>query len=145
MAWKKLVRKSTHSLTEIESILKDIVLTNLDTPKKPKKNNKVVAGEALKVVIGGENIYALSDRYKTFFSKGCSCCVCGAKGDHWVLLKNEGDNQYHLNLYAKTSDGTIVLMTKDHIIPKSKGGKSHLSNYQPMCEECNKKKGANHE
>ena len=30
----------------------------------------------------------------------------------------------------------------DHIIPKSKGGKDHIDNYQLMCEECNSKKGA---
>lgn len=32
-------------------------------------------------------------------------------------------------------------MTKDHIIPKSKGGIDDLSNYQTMCERCNKEKG----
>lgn len=36
-----------------------------------------------------------------------------------------------------------VLMTKDHIIPKSKGGKNNLSNYQPMCCICNKQKDNN--
>ena len=31
-------------------------------------------------------------------------------------------------------------MTKDHIIPKSKGGPDCIENFQTMCEECNKKK-----
>ena len=31
-------------------------------------------------------------------------------------------------------------MTKDHIIPKSKGGKNELSNYQTMCTYCNNEK-----
>ena len=47
---------------------------------------------------------------------------------------------YHFNLYAINDSGDEVLMTKDHIIPKSKGGKNHLSNYQPMCCYCNCKK-----
>jgi 5-methylcytosine-specific restriction endonuclease McrA len=32
-------------------------------------------------------------------------------------------------------------MTKDHIVPKSKGGKDMLSNTQTMCVICNTKKG----
>ena len=39
-------------------------------------------------------------------------------------------------------NGDEVLMTKDHIVPKSKGGKKHVSNNQPMCKMCNEKKGA---
>ena len=31
-------------------------------------------------------------------------------------------------------------MTKDHIVPKSKGGPDCIENFQTMCEECNKKK-----
>ena len=37
-----------------------------------------------------------------------------------------------------SEDGTM--MTKDHIIPKSKGGPDCIDNFQTMCEECNKKK-----
>jgi 5-methylcytosine-specific restriction endonuclease McrA len=49
-------------------------------------------------------------------------------------------NAYHFNLYAIDDNGDEILMTKDHIIPKSKGGRNHLSNYQPMCCVCNQKK-----
>ena len=38
-------------------------------------------------------------------------------------------------------NGQEVLITKDHIIPKSKGGKDKLDNYQTMCVRCNKRKG----
>ena len=34
-------------------------------------------------------------------------------------------------------------MTKDHILPKSKGGKDEIDNYQTMCIRCNKAKGNN--
>jgi hypothetical protein len=48
------------------------------------------------------------------------------------------DSRRHFNLYA--ADGT--LMTKDHIIPKSKGGIDKVHNMQTMCYPCNKAKGA---
>jgi hypothetical protein len=48
----------------------------------------------------------------------------------------------HLNLYAQTKNG-LILMTQDHIIPRSKGGsKKAQSNLQCMCTNCNQKKGS---
>lgn len=57
--------------------------------------------------------------------------------------KRPKDVSYHLNLYAVDENGKEILMTKDHIIPKSKGGKDHISNYQTMCVRCNMTKGNN--
>lgn len=37
-------------------------------------------------------------------------------------------------------NGKEVLMTKDHVIPKSKGGANDISNYQTMCKRCNEAK-----
>jgi 5-methylcytosine-specific restriction endonuclease McrA len=52
----------------------------------------------------------------------------------------DSPDKFHLNLYGIDSNGREVMLTKDHIIPRSKGGKNKLSNYQPMCIHCNKKK-----
>ena len=38
-------------------------------------------------------------------------------------------------------NGELILFTKDHRVPKSKGGKNNLSNYQTACERCNILKG----
>jgi 5-methylcytosine-specific restriction endonuclease McrA len=70
------------------------------------------------------------------FRKNRKCVHCGVVGTHFVLEQDFNHARPHLNLY--TDDG--ILMTKDHIIPKSKGGKNDLSNYQTMCERCNAKK-----
>ena len=51
------------------------------------------------------------------------------------------DKSYHLNLYAVDDNGDEILMTKDHIIPRSKGGIDDISNYQTMCRLCNEAKG----
>lgn len=54
-----------------------------------------------------------------------------------VLEKHVYENVPHFNLYALKSCGKRVLMTKDHILPQSKGGNNDNDNLQTMCSECN--------
>lgn len=90
------------------------------------------------MVVDGFNVRPLSLRYKTFYQKGIKCVCCGKEGTHFKLCGNENTNRRHFNLYA--DDGTLI--TKDHTIPKSRGGRDVVSNMQTMCEPCNKAKGA---
>lgn len=60
-------------------------------------------------------------------------------------MGKNGESQkcgYHFNLYAIDKDGNEVLMTKDHILAKARGGKDRISNYQTCCKVCNETKGA---
>lgn len=96
--------------------------------------------------VDGHFVRMWSLRYRTF-EKGASCVVCGRVGNYFRLEKhalhaNIENNSWHFNLYGINHDGTEVLMTKDHILPKSKGGKNHISNLQTMCTKCNGKKGS---
>ena len=88
----------------------------------------------------GDKIKPNSHRYQTFYYKGCTCVSCGLKASYFEKNKRSNDRNYHLNLYGVDENGNEVLFTKDHILPKSKGGENHITNYQPMCEICNKKK-----
>lgn len=87
-----------------------------------------------------------SPRLRTYL-KGVNCAQCGAKGSFFALEQaHRGKNQQpHLNLYAITAAGKEVMMTSDHILPKSLGGRGHLGNRQPMCIICNMAKGNNHQ
>ncbi len=69
------------------------------------------------------------------FKQNHKCVICGAEGAYFGLDKDYPYDQGspHFNLYTKDH----VLMTKDHIVPKSKGGANCLSNYQTMCTNCN--------
>lgn len=80
-----------------------------------------------------------SDRLRLFVEKGHRCVTCDVEGTFFAL-ESVGDERPHLNLYAVREDGRVVMMTKDHIVPKSKGGANAMHNYQPMCEDCNGKK-----
>ena len=96
-------------------------------------------GEPRKVDFDGDLINMDSQRYELFEAKGITCVSCGIEGKFFAKEKDRASYGYHFNLYA-VKDGEDVLMTKDHIIPKSKGGKNELSNYQPMCTYCNNEK-----
>jgi 5-methylcytosine-specific restriction endonuclease McrA len=122
-------RKSIHSIEEIRELTKDVLF------EQDKRNAKVD--------LDGDIIKGNSQRYQTFFTKGTKCVCCGIEGKYFAKERDRKSDVYHLNLYAIDENGEEVLMTKDHIIPRSKGGKDNISNYQTMCERCNEAKGNN--
>lgn len=123
-----LERKGTYSIDCIRDLTKELLFA------EPKTNPKIF--------LDGDLIKPNSQRYQTFFTKGCNCVVCGIKGSFFAKERIFGSNEvYHLNLYAIDTNGNEVLMTKDHIIPKSKGGRNTIDNYQTMCCKCNFEKG----
>lgn len=81
-----------------------------------------------------------SPRYYVFKAMK-NCVSCGIEGCVMRLEKHHNDKMPHFNLYAKNESGDLVLMTKDHVVPKNRGGDNHHSNYQTMCSVCNSLKG----
>lgn len=91
----------------------------------------------------GDKVYLVrmnSDRYHVFKANH-QCVSCGLSGTQMVLDMNPGDQSPHFNMYGE-EHGRLVLMTKDHILAKSKGGTDNLDNFQTMCATCNNLKGA---
>lgn len=78
-------------------------------------------------------------RARVFLEKGTSC-KCGLEGSFFALELWPKGAGLHLDLYAKDKSGQDVLMTIDHVFPKSKGGEDNIKNYEPMCKVCNEKK-----
>jgi len=79
-------------------------------------------------------------RLSTFKIHGVVCQLCGVAGTHFKLQRSKGqpkDCHHHFNLYANCG----TLMTQDHVIPRSKGGRNSLENSQTLCEKCNSTKG----
>lgn len=94
----------------------------------------------VRALFDGCSVKVTSERLNLFAQKGTVCVSCGAKG---VVFWYEdlGNGEPHLNLYAEGPNGELIMMTKDHIIPKAKGGENSMENYQPMCVKCNTRKG----
>ncbi len=91
--------------------------------------------------LDGHEVGLASFRLRNFLLHGPRCVGCGLKGTHfrkeWC---HPSDPRPHLNLYALGFKGLEVLMTVDHIVPKSRGGGNEQRNLQTMCASCNEKK-----
>lgn len=127
---RNMIRKERYSIEEVLSKAKPFMHLN-----KSKQETKAD--------FDGDSMKMASDRYKCFINSGIKCVCCGIRGRYFYKEKDRGQKRevYHFNLYALDSDGNEIMMTKDHIIPKSKGGKDKLDNYQTMCSNCNEAKG----
>lgn len=127
--YKGLRRKENLTIEEVYNAVKDVLF-------EPEDKKAMV-------IINGDKIKGNSQRFQTFFTKGLKCACCGIEGKYFGKEKDFNAARYHLNLYALDESGNEVLMTKDHIVPRSKGGASELYNYQTMCVKCNIAKGNN--
>lgn len=95
-------------------------------------------------IIDGVSVKITSQRYAVF-QKSTECCECGLVGSFLAVerdekMKPKPSKHFHINMYGVDTNGKEILMTKDHIKPKSKGGKSEIDNYQTMCTSCNLRK-----
>lgn len=97
-------------------------------------------GRKSKVDFDGDLVNVKSLRLNVFKEKGTKCVCCGLEGAFFAKEKAVENESYHFNLYAIDSKGEEVLMTKDHIVAKSKGGPDHIDNMQTMCTKCNVEK-----
>ncbi|MHA1948244.1 MAG: HNH endonuclease [Candidatus Thorarchaeota archaeon] len=100
------------------------------------------AGIRKEYVVRDTTHYVRMNSHRYFiFASSRNCSACGLKGTKMLLEQHPNDNYPHFNLYGE-ENGELILMTKDHVIPKSHGGKDRHSNYQTMCCTCNNLKGS---
>jgi hypothetical protein len=140
------MHKATANTARITKSTAEVVKEAAGTERlaefRPEEVLPFIGKETKHVFEVGDKKYPVtmsSQRYYTF-RDSLNCAACGIEGTKFVLEKTSGASQAHLNLYA-VEDGRLVLMTKDHVKPKSKGGENHHSNYQTMCLTCNGIKG----
>lgn len=101
----------------------------------------LMRGAEERPTLDDEPVGVTSLRLQTFLTKGVQCVACGIKGSHFRKERSHpSDPRPHLNLYARVPNGVEMLMTSDHIHPKSRGGSDSLENRQTMCLRCNSQK-----
>lgn len=108
----------------------------VEAMRKGEKTFPVINKEGILVNAGISSLRMLT------YTKGTCCVNCEKEAHFFILEKMRNDHSSgHLNLYHSRSDGSLVMMTSDHIIAKSRGGSNvHLENRQPMCCYCNFRK-----
>ena len=125
----------------IDEVLPFVMFEKDGSPKKGNRDR----------MYGEHSVHMNSLRYRTFLVSGVTCVKCGLVGTFFALerpewpgpgSKGNPNGRYHFNLYGVDSEtGEDILITKDHIVPVSKGGKSNIANLQTMCCRCNFEKG----
>lgn len=125
-----IIEDKRYEIDEVFHMIGEEYLS-LDTDKGKKNSD---------IVVDGFLVHPISLRYMTFYQKGTACAYCGKVGTHFKLCGDPDSHRRHFNLFA--DDGSLI--TKDHIVPKSKSGKDCVSNMQPMCKACNTEKGNYH-
>lgn len=93
-----------------------------------------------KIKFHGHSMHLRSTRLLNFRINGIKCIRCDIQGAYFAKERYDS-NAPHLNLYGFNKHGHPMLITRDHIKPKAKGGTNHLYNSQTMCAKCNSSKG----
>lgn len=125
-----------------ESYLPHEVLDFLPNPEDYPKNFNL---QKVKKDYDGDLMKMGSQRYYTF-AKSLKCEFCSIEGVKFYKERGMGKNGqlqkcgFHFNLYAINENGEEVIMTKDHVFAKARGGKDELKNYVTACKVCNEEK-----
>lgn len=94
--------------------------------------------DSKKIEIEGIKIRREDDRYENLYKNGLECKCCGMKAQFAAIEKIDKKQRYcFINFYGVNADGEEVMLTKDHIYPRSLGGFNNISNYQVLCMKCN--------
>jgi hypothetical protein len=111
------------------------------------KHSRIIAGREVSLASGIE-------LFQHFRASPIKCWKCGCQADRWVAAKGKNDkiSKPVLDLFAtkhipaskkNPAYSRIVMMTRDHIIPRSMGGVDAVENLRPGCELCNGQRGSN--
>ncbi|MFM2386130.1 MAG: hypothetical protein RL660_887 [Bacteroidota bacterium] len=102
-----------NDIDKLEKNLANYYLKYFSQNDKPSKQNELTDLETVKAIAANKIKVQAGIRWQVF------------KRDHWQCVS-----------CGRSADDNIILHI-DHIIPRSKGGKNEMDNYQTLCETCN--------
>ena len=100
----------------------------------PTKYDRLVKGRQVSACAGWSF-------FQTLRGHAIKCWSCGCEADRWVADRGRKQQQQPvLNLYGMRGE-QLVLINRDHIIPRSLGGVDDNENLRAACEVCNGGRG----
>lgn len=101
------------------------------------KGSRLVSGKSVSLASG---VKLFQHSIET--GQPMKCWSCGVEASCFIVNKGHNDKvgPAVLDLFAEAKDGPI-LMTRDHIIPKSYGGVNEVFNLRIGCGPCNHTRG----
>lgn len=111
----KIAKGERDNFRQLISMVKcgDILGYNRDLEMTENKIIDIDESEILNKRLDEKNVVKVGIRWQVFERDNFKCVACG----------------------ASAKDGAILHV--DHIIPRSKGGKDEIGNYQTLCHKCN--------
>lgn len=102
------------------------------------KHSRLVCGKRVSRASGHALFTSLKER-----GEPLKCWSCGIEASSWIVNKGHKDlfGYAVLDLFASDKFGRPVLMTRDHIIPRSWGGTDDVQNLRVGCGPCNHSRG----
>lgn len=96
-----------------------------------------------RIQIANYTLNCRSTRMKLLYvHRDLECKCCGIKASFAAVESSPSSRNWKsLNFYGYDYEGKEVLLTWDHIKPRSLGGSNALKNAQTLCAQCNSIKG----
>ena len=125
-----------------EHITLELLRSNPDTTHKSLRAPSRYGIEVVDLAtFVGSPLFFARERFRVYENNAYTCVSCCATGTH-VLFWSHDASGVHADLIG-LKDDRWTLFTKDHIIPRFRGGSSQPANLQTMCAACNSAKATN--
>lgn len=107
------------------------IFAELNRRARPSSDVQVWNLDGIEFTVTPKRLYAFLERLR--------CATCSVEGLAFYVEKHVNETQpVYLNLYGRGKrKSSMTLLTCDHILPDSYGGRYHKDNFQTMCTSCN--------
>lgn len=111
-------------------------MVNASKVKLEKGTNNIL-------INGGRSKIIATKTVKTVLNDRKSCKGCKAKSNFAAIVRNINTDRLNVIFFIKDKEGNFQPLTKDHVLPKARGGTDAFKNLQSMCVRCNSDKADN--